>query len=225
MRPHAPVATLRHTARMTAIFVGLGVVGGLARSHAAPAASSVPVPNLLILYSSLTASEWLLFRAVKAGLRSTKTVWRGLIGGPFDDPFDAVADVAVGLVVCVAWIAALGLGAGSAGAHAMSAVLPRGALESGAWILLSLSAGFSEELVFRGYFQRQFAAMSGSRAAGVTAQAAQFGLAHGYHGGRSMLAIAGYGVVLGAIAEWRGSLRAGMVAHTVTDLTLGLVRL
>jgi membrane protease YdiL (CAAX protease family) len=220
MRPHAPVATLRHTARLTAIFVGLGVAGGLLRSHGASAAAGATAPNLLVLYSSLTASEWLLFRAVKAGLRSTNTLWRKLIGGPFDDPFDAGVDVVVGLAVCGIWIFGVLPGAGNAAA----AMLPRGAVESAAWILLSLSAGFCEELVFRGYFQRQFAALSGSRAVGMIAQATLFGLAHGYQGWRSVLAIAGYGMALGAIAEWRGSLRAGMVAHAVTDLTLGLLR-
>ena len=53
-------------------------------------------------------------------------------------------------------------------------------------------------------------------------QAALFGIAHAYQGLWSVLAIAAYGVVFGALALWRGSLRAGMVAHAVTDVLLGL---
>lgn len=50
------------------------------------------------------------------------------------------------------------------------------------WLLVSLAAGFCEELVFRGYLQRQFHAATGSIAAAVALPAIVFGLVHTYQG-------------------------------------------
>jgi membrane protease YdiL (CAAX protease family) len=101
-------------------------------------------------------------------------------------------------------------------------LLPQGVTESVLWILLSLSAGFCEEITFRGYFQRQFEALTGSKGVALVMQAALFGIAHAYQGLWSALAVTAYGALFGAIALWRGSLRAGMVAHALTDVLLGL---
>jgi membrane protease YdiL (CAAX protease family) len=101
-------------------------------------------------------------------------------------------------------------------------LLPQGALETALWVALSLSAGFCEEIAFRGYFQRQFEAFTRSRTVALLLQAALFGIAHGYQGWRSALAIAGYGVLFGALAIWRENLRPGILAHALTDLVLGL---
>ena len=102
-------------------------------------------------------------------------------------------------------------------------LLPRGWLEVGLWIGLSLSAAFCEELTFRGYFQIQFGAFTRSPAAGLVLQALLFGVAHAYQGPRSVILIALYGALFGAVALWRRSLRPGMVAHALTDLVLGLL--
>ena len=40
--------------------------------------------------------------------------------------------------------------------------MPEGAIESRLWLPWSLSAGFAEELVFRGYFKRHFLAGLGT---------------------------------------------------------------
>lgn len=50
------------------------------------------------------------------------------------------------------------------------------------WIVMALSAGFCEELIFRGYLQRQISDLTDSAVAAVLLQALLFGLAHGYQG-------------------------------------------
>jgi len=59
----------------------------------------------------------------------------------------------------MAWDHLLGKG------HAASiqSYLPQRALEIAVWISVSISAGFCEELVFRGYFQKQFESVTHSR--------------------------------------------------------------
>jgi membrane protease YdiL (CAAX protease family) len=76
------------------------------------------------------------------------------------------------------WKSRLGVG------HAASieTVLSQRALEVLLWIGISISAGFCEELVLRGYFQKQFEAFTRSRWIAFFMQAVLFGIAHGYQG-------------------------------------------
>ena len=61
---------------------------------------------------------------------------------------------------------------------------------------MSIVAGFCEEVIFRGYLQKQFAAWFDSPPAGVIVSALVFGAAHGYQGVKMMLVIAVYGALL-----------------------------
>src|SRR5580658_7966188 len=81
------------------------------------------------------------------------------------------------------------------------------------FLILSVSAGICEELVFRGYLQQQFARMGGSVWAGVVLSALVFGGAHGYEGVAGVLLICAYGAMFGVLALWRRGLRTGMIAH------------
>ena len=107
-------------------------------------------------------------------------------------------------------------------AKSVRALLPRTPVEIALWVLLSLTAGFCEETVFRGYLQKQFQAMTGSPAAGLLLQAVIFGVSHGYQGLRNVIAITVFGGVFGALALWRRSLKPGMILHAWTDLFSGI---
>ena len=87
---------------------------------------------------------------------------------------------------------------------------------------MAATAGFCEELTFRGYLTRQFNAWTGSRVFAVVLQGVAFGLAHGYYQ-RVMLVIMVQGWLLGLFAYWRKSLRPGMLAHGLQDAIGGLV--
>ena len=90
------------------------------------------------------------------------------------------------------------------------------------WIAVSLTAGFCEEAVFRGYLQKQFHALTGSAAVAVLAQAVLFGLAHGYQGVKNVIVITVLGLLYGLLALGRGNLRPGMLAHAWADVYGGL---
>ena len=81
------------------------------------------------------------------------------------------------------------------------------------FLVLSISAGICEELVFRGYLQQQFARMGRAIPVGVTLSAVVFGGAHGYEGIAGVLLIAVYGAMFGVLALRRRGLRTGMIAH------------
>jgi hypothetical protein len=91
----------------------------------------------------------------------------------------------------------------------MDTLLPQGVIEITLWCALSVSAGFFEEFVYRGYLQKQFHALTGSLALAVLAQALVFGIAHACQGTTQVAVITG----LGVLAAWRKNLRPGIVAH------------
>jgi hypothetical protein len=111
---------------------------------------------------------------------------------------------------------------GSGHAASIQTLLPRSAMEIFLWIAVSISAGICEELVFRGYLQRQFEAFTHSRWIALILQAALFGISHGYQGVEACMKIVAFGGLFGLIALYRGSLRPGMMAHAWTDIMSGI---
>jgi len=90
------------------------------------------------------------------------------------------------------------------------------------WIALSASAGVCEEIVYCGYLQKQFQAITGSIALAVVLQALVFGAGHAYQG-MEQVVISVLGALYGALAAWRRNLRPGMIAYTLSDIVGGLL--
>ncbi|QOY87215.1 CPBP family intramembrane glutamic endopeptidase [Paludibaculum fermentans] len=185
-------------------------------------------PNLSGLYLSLIAGEWaLVYYVWKVGLRRTGTTIGELIGGKWASPKAALLDVLWAGGLWTLWKGAYFVWwtwFGTGHSTSISRLMPQGATESTLWVLLSISAGISEELVFRGYFQRQFLAWTGRVSVAVLLQVMLFGIAHGYQGVQNCLAIAAYGALFTLLALYRKSLRPGILAHAWTDIAGGLLR-
>ncbi len=98
---------------------------------------------------------------------------------------------------------------------------PSSWLELALWILLSMSAGFCEEFLFRGYLQQQFSRVSGRGWIGVLGSALLFGAAHGYEGMSGMIAITLFGAMFSVLAIKTRGLRTGMLAHAWHDSFVG----
>jgi hypothetical protein len=62
---------------------------------------------------------------------------------------------------------------------------PQGQFESLLWIALAVTAGICEEIIFRGYLQRQFVAWTRGAPIGVLLSAALFGAGQIYQGCKS----------------------------------------
>lgn len=106
-------------------------------------------------------------------------------------------------------------------AKSINTLLPQSTVEIVLWIVLSISAGICEEIVFRGYFQTQFAAYTNSMVAGVLLQGVVFGLGHSYQGVKQVIIITVLGILYGWFAAWRRSLRPNMIAHAWSDIYSG----
>ena len=87
---------------------------------------------------------------------------------------------------------------------------------------MCITAGFCEETIFRGYLQKQFIAWTGNVPVGVLLSAAFFGACHIYQGAKAVVLIAVYGALFGVLAQWRKSMRPGMITHALHDTVSGL---
>jgi membrane protease YdiL (CAAX protease family) len=106
---------------------------------------------------------------------------------------------------------------------ALRQFLPHTLMEDAAYLALTVTASFCEELIYRGYLQRQFTAWTGSLSIGVLFQGIVFGASHAYQGRAMVLVVAAHGCLLGLLAAWRRSLRPGMIAHLFQDAVGGLI--
>jgi membrane protease YdiL (CAAX protease family) len=221
------VAPRWHTALLIALFLGLTIAGAFfQRAERSQPGRLLDRPHLVPLYLSLIAMEWgLLLYVWKGGLRRSGTKLRDLIGGRWQGPKDFVVDAGLALGLWVAWtmIEKVWLRwVGPAHAASIQTFLPQRGVEILLWVGLSISAGICEEVVFRGYFQRQFEAFTGSRWIALCLQAALFGISHGYQGLDACARIVVFGALYGSLALWRGSLRPGMIAHAGSDILSGI---
>ena len=224
------IAPIAHTIALVLLFLVMAAGGAIFQQRAAAHATTLPAPSRpTTLYLSLIAMEWgLVLYVVRGGMRRTGTSLRDVVGGRWGRPRDVVRDVVVALAAWGVWTLFSWIASRAAGPeHAASvrSLLPRHPIDLALWVALSLSAGFAEELVFRGYLLTQFRALTGSTGLSVVLQAVLFGVSHGYQGVRACATISVYGLLFGALALMNRSLRPGMIAHAWTDIAAGLFRI
>jgi len=228
--PPAPqrIAPIRHTIVLVLLLLAVAAGGAIVQQRATHA-TTLPAPaRPTTLYLSLIAMEWgLVLYVVRGGLRRTGTSLRDLVGGRWSGPRDVARDVVLAFAAWAAWTLALGMAtrmAGPANAASVRSLLPQHPLDRALWVALSVSAGFAEEVVFRGYLFTQFRALTRSSTLALILQAVLFGVSHGYQGVRACVTISVYGLFFGALALRSRSLRPGMIAHAWTDIAAGLFR-
>ncbi len=218
------IAPVWHTVMLVGIFLGVTIAGGLFQRYAQSAPGVLQQhPSVVPLYLSVIAVEWLLVYGVWAGIHVRGVRLRDLIGGRWKSARDVLMDVVLAIVVWALWI---GIQVGvsrmvPSRAKSVSTLFPQSFLEVVLWIATCLTAGFCEEVAFRGYFQKQFEAMTGSATAGVILQGILFGISHGYQGLRAIIMIILFGLLYGILALWRKSLRPGVILHAWSDVYAG----
>jgi uncharacterized protein len=229
---HGPVAEDRSSVAPvwhTVVFVvvTLGLTG--LQAQQTPKVSTMNIPTRLPVYLVMIVFALILLSYVwLLGLRPAGKTLRDIIGGRWNHPRDFWLDVGIALafwmVVAGMLVAMRGLlGQNKEGLQAMRMLIPRTYAEMVVWVVLSVTAGFCEELIFRGYLQRQFLALTGNPAFAVVLQAIVFGVAHLYQGWKGALTITVYGGLFGALAAWRKSLRPGMIQHASQDTFSGIL--
>ena len=221
--PYAAVAPWWHTVLFVAAIAGLSVL----QSRPAAIAHAMAMPSRIPLYAQTLIFELVLFFYVwLAGLKLRRVTIRELVGGRWTRLDDFLIDVATALlfwIVVAAALAIVQLFVKYNGVRAAQELLPQTIAEMVAFAVLSVTAGFCEEFVFRGYLQRQFLALAKNAPLAIVLQALVFGLAHLYQGWRPVVGITVYGALFGVLAWWRKSLRPGMIQHAAQDTFSGIV--
>jgi membrane protease YdiL (CAAX protease family) len=220
------VAPPWHTLLLTAAVLTVSVIGLRMRTHRATLATHHVREYLLTL-----AWEWALAAAVLWGLWLRRTPMRTLLGEWQNGARAWLRDAGFALAF---WsgsalvLAAVGVLLRSAHFKlpegTIAALAPGSVGELLLFLLLSLSAGFCEELLFRGYFQQQFSRMARGRVwVGVVASSLLFGFAHLYEGAAGVILISIFGAMFSLLALYRRSLRSGMMAHAWHDGLSGVI--
>ncbi len=227
--PAALLAPWWHTALVVLLIIGLSIAG-VRQLHSI---GNRPL-HLVANYSLSIAYEWALAALVLWGLHLRKVPLRQLLGEMRPGSRAWFADIGAALaywVVALTTLSVLGdLLVKISGSHidpqkigdVTQKLAPTTPVEMLLFLMLSISAGCCEELIFRGYLQQQFARMGHRLWIGVLLSALVFGSAHGYEGIAGMLLITAYGAMFGVLALLRRGLRTGMIAHAWHDSVSGV---
>jgi membrane protease YdiL (CAAX protease family) len=170
--------------------------------------------------------EWSVVAFIWFGARQRGVRIADLVGGSWARPLDVLRDFLIAiafLMIAAGVLSGLDYFVKTAPNQAIRNLLPQRPIEVVLFLATSLTAGFCEELIYRGYLQRQFTALTHASASGILLQAIAFAVSHGYQGWKFVLLIAVLAGMLGLLAHWRKSLRPGMFAHALQDAVTGIV--
>jgi membrane protease YdiL (CAAX protease family) len=228
------IAPVWHTVLIVVMLVGNSAFSAIVSSRVVAHGGGAVTEKMRIVQYALTiVLELFLLFLVWIGLRLRQTRVRELIGGRWNTPEAFLIDVGIAAaywVVAYLILAGLGLALGLAKASQVEeakklaeVLAPHTGTGLATFVLLSMVAGFVEEIIFRGYLQRQIGTLAGNIYVGLVVSALIFGASHGYEGTRRMILIFVFGMMFGLLALWRKSLRPGMMAHGWHDAFEGLI--
>lgn len=226
----ALIAPLWHTLLITALILGNSFLGSSKVGAVQGSGSRI------FLYGGTFVTQLVLILLIWFGIRLRGVRMRDLIGGRWKTVEAFLLDVGLAIgfwFTSILLLLVIRIALGTIDLHnlqksvddtkrILGPMAPHTNLEAGLFVLLSVSAGLFEEIIFRGYLQRQFGALGRNAIVGIVASGILFGLAHGYQGSRMMVVIAFYGIFFGIMAHLRKSLRPGMMAHAFQDSIAGI---
>lgn len=174
------------------------------------------------IYAIALSSTWVLFAYASLGLRRNVKTIRQLI-----DPSSwTLRQWGIYELIAIAMFVAWGLlGAvlgrllpARPGALKNIVVLLPGTLpEKLVWTVLSLSAGFCEEFVYRGYLLQQFFEWTRFLPAAIILKAVVYAAAHAALPWQVAVSVFFLGLLFGFVAAWKRTLIPGMLMHGVLD--------
>lgn len=216
------VAPVWHT--VVVVLIMLAVSGWSAYSGGLPTVGHARIQ--IASYVSAIVMEWLVFGFIWFGLRLRNQRIRILLGENWGSDRQILRDLGIAvlfLIVANLILTVLGHLLKAEPNAAIRNLLPHGTAPIAVYFLLTVTAGICEEIIFRGYLQRQFSAWFKSARVALVLQGIIFGASHGYQGPKLMLIIVVYGTMFGMLAQWRHSLRPGMISHFLQDFIGGVV--
>ncbi|HEY4930324.1 MAG TPA: type II CAAX endopeptidase family protein [Terriglobales bacterium] len=102
-------------------------------------------------------------------------------------------------------------------------LVPQPGVERAMWVLVAVTAGFCEELLYRGWLWRFFSDLTGHLWIAVVLSAVAFGLAHAYQGRAGIVSTGIVGLLFSVPVLLTNSLVPVQVIHAGIDLTNGLL--
>src|SRR6478609_8249317 len=204
------IAPLWHTLLITALILGNSFLGSSKVGAVHGSGSRI------LLYGGTFVTQLVLILLVWFGIRLRGVRMRDLIGGRWETVEAFLLDVGIALgfwIVALLLLFGLRVALGTIDLHnlqkstddavrLLGPIAPHTYLEAGLFVLLSVCAGLFEEIIFRGYLQRQFSALGRNAVVGIVVSAAIFGLAHGYQGARMLIVIGVFGAFFGILAHF-----------------------
>jgi membrane protease YdiL (CAAX protease family) len=193
----ALIAPLWHTLLITALILGNSFLGSSKVGAVHGSGSRI------LLYGGTFFTQLILILFIWFGIRLRGVRMRDLIGGRWKTVEAFLLDVALAIgfwITSLLLLFGIRIALGTIDLHNMQKsvddtvrilgpMAPHTYLEAGLFVALSVSAGLFEEIIFRGYLQRQFGALGRNAIIGIVASGILFGLAHGYQGPRMMVVI------------------------------------
>lgn len=221
-----PIASMLHTFGLILIIAIFALlVRHYIGNHSAAALEQF---GRIRIYLVALSSEWLLFLYVRIGLRTEDTTVRGLIDRASWTPARWCHYAGIAVSMALVWMGCgdvLGklLPIPPEVVRHLLVLMPRTPLERTVWIVLSVSAGFCEEFIYRGYLLQQFRIATDHWAGGITIQAIIYGIAHAALPWEVAVSVTFLGVFFEVFAAWRRSLVPGMLMHASIDILPGIL--
>lgn len=102
----------------------------------------------------------------------------------------------------------------------LALLIPQDPLGRVVWVCVSLTAGFCEEVAFRGYIMTRLRILgkTNSWLIPTAISALAFGICHAYQGIPGLIVITTYGVLFSLLYIRTGSLWPGIIAHSLQDV-------
>ena len=188
----------------------------------------VPLRRKLTFYGRAVGLQWCLVAAMVLVLRR-----HGLSTG---DAGERLGDVALTGIVTLALLLILAVVSGIilwrlrraqpaallATVGRLRRMMPTSGVEMAAFVVLCLTAGVCEELLYRGWLVNILRVATGSTWVAVVVGAIVFGIGHAYQGIKGILRTAFVGLQLAILFVALGSLIPGQVLHVGVDLLAGV---
>ncbi len=218
------IASIRHTLIMIAILIIFSVSGFISNSSSD---ASIQSSSKIMLYFMIIIGEWALVYYMWIGIRKAKKISLINLISNKDKIEFRLSDFLKGFSF---WIAAniilylvkylLNLPIVS---NSNESLLPDNFLEYSSFLILALSAGFCEEVIYRGYFQKQFSIIFKNKWLAIILQGVLFGISHGYQGIKYIIVITVYGILFGVLVNFVKNLKPGIIAHSWQDIFSGII--
>jgi len=187
----------------------------------------LPTRRKLVIYATIVVTEWILVGVCALVLHRRELEIADLgLGQP------GIETLLLGAMAAAAFSYATVVNArrfartewDSVPSHVrkVARILPANGIESLGFVPVALTAGFCEEVLFRGFLFFAFHQIMPSVFLALAATSVVFGFAHSYQGPRGVVTTGILGGLLAALYWYSGSLWPGIALHAIIDLASGI---